>query len=66
MWPFKRKAKPVSGEILAAQAAEQRAHDTIQQVTDRTGEVNIYYTNLNARRKQNNFGPAFEAAMARR
>lgn len=67
IWPFTRKKdRPVSGEIQAAQAAEQRAEATIQQVTDRTGEVNVYYTNLRARRFDNNFGDALVVAMGKR
>lgn len=67
MWLFRRKRKePLSAEILAAHAAEQRAEAVIQQVSDRTGEVNVYYASLRARRTSNNFGDALVAAMERR
>lgn len=67
IWPFSsKKTRPVSGEIRAAQAAEQRAEETIQEVSDRTGEVNVYYANLRARRFENNFGDALALAMERR
>lgn len=65
-WPFSRKPKYVSGEVKAARAAEKRAQDVIQQVSDRTGEVNTYYVNLRERRKTNNFGDALAAAMEKR
>ena len=66
MWPFSRKPKYVSGEVKAAHAAQKRAEDVIQQVSDRTGEVNTYYINLRERRKTNNFGDALAAAMQKK
>lgn len=66
MWPFSRKVRPESGEIKAARAAEKRAEATIQQVDDRTDEVDLYYVNLSNRRRQNNFGAALTLAMERR
>lgn len=67
IWLFRRKKKePMSAEIIAAQAAEKRAEEVIQQVSDRTGEVNVYYAALRARRTSNNFGDALVAAMERR
>lgn len=67
MWPFSRRVnRPESEELRAARAAEQRAIASIQAVSDRTGEVDVYYNNLRKRRKQNNFGPALEIAMGKR
>lgn len=66
IWPFRKKSKPPTEEIQAAQAAQSRADTASAQVATRAEEVDVYYLRLRSRRLQNNFGDALVAAMERR
>lgn len=65
---YNRNSKPARSnpEILAAEAAKQRALDTLSTVQIREPEVDRYQKNLQHRKQQNNFGRALEIAMEKK
>lgn len=50
-------------EVIAARAAQQRAHEAIRKVASQAPEVNQRVDSLEQRRNLNNFGRALEIAM---
>jgi hypothetical protein len=66
MWPFKKTIPPLrteDAEIIAARAAQARAHSAIEQVQQQQQEVAELVRSLERRRQRNNFGRALEIAM---
>lgn len=66
IWPFPKKVRPESQEVRQALDAQTRAVETMREVNSRQEEVDLYYKNLAARKRKNNFGPALMQAMERR
>lgn len=66
MWPFRKTLPPLrteDSEIVAARAAQARAHTAIEQVKQQQPEVVELVRSLENRRRRNNFGRALEIAM---
>lgn len=66
MWPFRKNPPPLltqDAEIVAARAAQARAHSTIEHVKQQQPEVAELVRSLEQRQRRNNFGRALEIAM---